>query len=183
MQQDADFITADFLYMFRASCAHHQEYKILTRQPPIQVVMVADGFSLRHMAKWGPTCNHNYLYRCLPCQYFILLMMGAWRPKHVEKVCSNKICILLHHFGVLFNLKLYTFLSQTLHLTPGSIILFLKLVFDRSFTNPENLYNPPVLSRARIIHISSSQQSLHFKFADHTSACITHLHYTCISFS
>ena len=30
MQQDADFITADFLYMFRASCAHHQEYKILT---------------------------------------------------------------------------------------------------------------------------------------------------------
>ena len=41
MQQDADFITADFLYMFRASCAHHQEYKILTRQPPVQVVMFA----------------------------------------------------------------------------------------------------------------------------------------------
>ena len=36
MQQDADFITADFLYIFRASCAHHQEYKILTRQPPVQ---------------------------------------------------------------------------------------------------------------------------------------------------
>ena len=34
MQQDADFISADFLYMFRASCAHHQEYKLLTRQPP-----------------------------------------------------------------------------------------------------------------------------------------------------
>ena len=30
--------------------------------------------------------------------------MGAWRPKHVEKVCNNKICILLHHVGVLFNL-------------------------------------------------------------------------------
>ena len=27
MEQDADFITADFLYMFRVSCAHHQEYK------------------------------------------------------------------------------------------------------------------------------------------------------------
>ena len=53
MQQDADFITADFLYMFRASGAHHQEYK-----------------------------------------------------KYVEKVCSNKICILLHHVGVLFNLIL-----------------------------------------------------------------------------
>ena len=37
MQQDADFITADFLYMFRASRAHHREYKILTRQPLVQV--------------------------------------------------------------------------------------------------------------------------------------------------
>jgi hypothetical protein len=27
MQQDADFITADFLYVFQASCAHHEEYK------------------------------------------------------------------------------------------------------------------------------------------------------------
>jgi len=41
MQQYADFITADFLYMFRASCVHHQEYKILTGQPQVQVVMVA----------------------------------------------------------------------------------------------------------------------------------------------
>ena len=55
----------------------------------------------------GSTCNHNYLYRWLPCQYFTLLMMGAWRPKHVEKVCSNKIYILLHHVGVLFNLILW----------------------------------------------------------------------------
>jgi len=46
MQQDADFITVDFLYMFRASCAHHHEYKI--RQPPVKVVMVAGGSSLRH---------------------------------------------------------------------------------------------------------------------------------------
>ena len=60
-----------------------------------------------NMAKWGSTCNHNYLYRWLPCQYFILLMMGAWRPNHVEKVCSNKICILLHHVGFLFNLILW----------------------------------------------------------------------------
>jgi len=49
MQQDADFITADFLYMFRASCAHHQECKILTGQPPVQVVMVAGGSSLYHI--------------------------------------------------------------------------------------------------------------------------------------
>jgi hypothetical protein len=49
MQQDADFITADFLYMFWASCAHHQECKILTRQPPVQVVMVEGASSLRHI--------------------------------------------------------------------------------------------------------------------------------------
>ena len=49
MQQDADFITADFLYMFRASCTHHQEYKILTLQPPVQVVMFAGGSSLSHI--------------------------------------------------------------------------------------------------------------------------------------
>ena len=49
MQKDADFITADFLYMFRASSAHHQEYKILTQQPLVQVVMVAGRSSLRHI--------------------------------------------------------------------------------------------------------------------------------------
>jgi len=49
MQQVADFITADFLYVFRASSAHHQEYKILTLQPPVQVVMVAGGSSLCHV--------------------------------------------------------------------------------------------------------------------------------------
>ena len=49
MQLDVDFITADFLYMFRPSCAHHQEYKILTRQAPVQVVMRAGGSSLRHI--------------------------------------------------------------------------------------------------------------------------------------
>ena len=48
MQQDADFITAVFLYMFRASSARHQEYKILTQQPLVQVIMVAGGSSLCH---------------------------------------------------------------------------------------------------------------------------------------
>jgi len=55
MQKDADFVTADFLYMFRASSAHHQEYKILTRQPPVQVVMVAGGSSLCHVR--DETCD------------------------------------------------------------------------------------------------------------------------------
>ena len=49
MQYDADFIAADFLYMFRSSCAHHQECKTLSWQPPVQVVMVAGGSSLHHI--------------------------------------------------------------------------------------------------------------------------------------
>jgi len=58
MQQDADFITADFLYIFRASCAHHQEYKILLKMGACYILQ-------------------NYLHPWLLCQYFILLMMGA----------------------------------------------------------------------------------------------------------
>jgi hypothetical protein len=49
MQQDTDFITEDFLYMFWVSCAHHQEYKILTQQPLVQVVMVAGRSLLSHI--------------------------------------------------------------------------------------------------------------------------------------
>jgi hypothetical protein len=78
MQQDAVFITADFLYMFRASCTHHQEYKILTRQPPVQVVMVAGGSSLRHirdetvcvfrkvLIRWGGDISHPPSDQYLP---------------------------------------------------------------------------------------------------------------------
>jgi hypothetical protein len=35
--------------MFRASCTHHQECKILTRQPPVQVGIVAGRSSLHHI--------------------------------------------------------------------------------------------------------------------------------------
>ena len=49
MQQDVDFIATDFLYMFRVSSAHHQEYKILTRQPPVQLVMATGESSLHHI--------------------------------------------------------------------------------------------------------------------------------------
>jgi hypothetical protein len=44
MQQDADFITVDFLYMFRASCAHHHEYNTntngLTHVSPLVLVLM-----------------------------------------------------------------------------------------------------------------------------------------------
>ena len=111
-----------FSTCFGCHAVHHREYKILTRQPPVQVVTVAGGSSLcqirdktdsfvPNMAKWGSTCNRNYLYRWLPCQCFILLMMGAWRPKHVEKVCSNKSasCCITSVFYL--TLRIWTFIS------------------------------------------------------------------------
>ena len=58
----------------------------------------------------------SHRYRWLLCQYFILLMMGAWRSKHVEKVCSNKICIFLCHVSVLFNPTKCTFVNLLPHL-------------------------------------------------------------------
>ena len=36
--------------------------------------------------------------------FLILLMMGAWRSKHVEWLCRNKTCTVLHQVGVLFDL-------------------------------------------------------------------------------
>ena len=36
--------------------------------------------------------------------FLILLMMGAWRPKHVGWLCRNKTCTVLHQVGVLFDL-------------------------------------------------------------------------------
>jgi hypothetical protein len=68
MQQDADFITADFLYMFRASSAHHQEYKILTQQPPVQVVMVAGGSSLCHVRDNTIVLLLQTFSTCFGCQ-------------------------------------------------------------------------------------------------------------------
>jgi len=73
MQQDADFITAYFLYMFRASCAHHQEYKILTRQPPVQVVMVAGGSSLHHIR------DESASY-CITSVFYSLHVSDVMRP-------------------------------------------------------------------------------------------------------
>jgi len=36
--------------------------------------------------------------------FLILPMMGAWRPKHVDWLCRNKTCTVLHKVGVLFDL-------------------------------------------------------------------------------
>ena len=61
---------------------------------------------------WWPTCNYNTCTRGRRASFLILLMMGAWRPKHVEWLCRNKTCTLLHQVGILFDLKGDTFSYQ-----------------------------------------------------------------------
>jgi len=56
------------------------------------------------MVMWWPTCNYNTCTRGRRASFFILLMMGAWRPKHVEWLCRNKTWTVLHQVGVLFDL-------------------------------------------------------------------------------
>ena len=79
MQQDADFITADFLYMLRASCVHHQEYKLLTRQPQVQVVMVVGGSSLRHIR--DETDPPKSASCCITSVFYLTLYYDARKHK------------------------------------------------------------------------------------------------------
>ena len=96
MQQDADFITADFLYMFRASSAHHQEYKILTRQPPVQVVMVTGRSSLRHIRDETESFvpNMSAVIKsascCITSAFYLILYYDA--RKHKIKIQLHVYC-------------------------------------------------------------------------------------------
>jgi hypothetical protein len=56
------------------------------------------------MVMWWPTCNYNTCTRNRRASFLIRLMMGAWRLKHVEWLCRNKTCTVLHQVGVLFDL-------------------------------------------------------------------------------
>jgi len=44
------------------------------------------------------------------CRFYFwrvtLHVSGAWRPKHVERLCRNKTCTALDQVGVLFDLNL-----------------------------------------------------------------------------
>ena len=55
-----------------------------------------------NMVMWWPTCNYNTRTRDRRASFLILLMMDAWRPKHVDWLCWNKTCTVLHQVGVLF---------------------------------------------------------------------------------
>ena len=56
-----------------------------------------------NVVMWWPTCNYNTCTRGRRASFLILLLMGAWRPKHVEWLCRNKTCTVLHQVGVLFD--------------------------------------------------------------------------------
>jgi len=56
---------------------------------------------------WSPTCNYNTCTRGRRARFLILPMMGAWRPKHVEWLCRNKTCTVLHQVGVSFDVAIY----------------------------------------------------------------------------
>jgi hypothetical protein len=57
-----------------------------------------------NMVMWWPTCNYNTCTRGRRASFLILLMMSASRPKHVEWLCRNKTCTVLHQVGVSFDL-------------------------------------------------------------------------------
>jgi len=57
-----------------------------------------------NVVMWWSTCNYNTCTRGLRASFLKLLMMGAWRSKHVEWLCRNKTCTVSIQVGVLFDL-------------------------------------------------------------------------------
>ena len=53
---------------------------------------------------WWLTCNYNTCTGGCLASFLILLVMDAWRPKHVEWLCRNKTCTVLYKVVVSFDL-------------------------------------------------------------------------------
>ena len=96
MQHCAGFISAESLYMFRASSAHHQEYFKLVRRPLVHVLLLQVS---HHISLLGLELNHSFpalISRCddlpatithVPVAAVLVLNTpddGRLRPKHVE---------------------------------------------------------------------------------------------------
>ena len=58
MQHCAGFISAESLYMFRGSSAHHQEYLKLARRPLVRVLSLQVG---HHFTILGPSFGPNMI--------------------------------------------------------------------------------------------------------------------------
>ena len=77
--------------------------KKMARRPLVQVLylQVDHHITILGMVMWWPTCNYDTCTRCHRASFLILPMMGTQRPEHVEWLCRNKTCTMLHQVGVL----------------------------------------------------------------------------------
>jgi len=86
--------------------------------------------------------------------------MGAWRPKHVECLCRNKTCTVLHQFGV--------FICPILRCTETQSKIKKKKVHYRihkSHVNPFHAPQPPLLLH-QFFHAYAFQSApLPFRFS------------------
>jgi len=98
MQHCAGFISAESLYMFRASSAHHREQLQVGHH-----ITILGTSSLIWWCDDLPATITPVPGAAVPV-FLILPMIGAWRPRHVEWLCRNKTCTVLHQVGVLFDL-------------------------------------------------------------------------------
>ena len=82
--------------------AHHQEYLKLVRRPLVHVLSLQVS---HHISLLGPKLNW---IKFRPSSAAVLVLNtpddGRLRPKHVEWLCRNKTCTVLHQVGVSFDL-------------------------------------------------------------------------------
>jgi len=98
MQHYAGFVSAESLYMFRASSAHHQEYLKLVQRPLVHVLSLLVS---HHISLLGPELNASHSVPALIRRYddlpaaithvpvaAVLVLNtpddGRFSPKHVE---------------------------------------------------------------------------------------------------
>ena len=100
------------------------------------------------MVMWWPTCNYNTCTRARRASFLILPMMGAWRPKHVEWVCRNKTCTVLHQVGVLFDLY-YDARKHKIKTKTIIPVVFQKLILPNTSPSMTTTHSTPCPSRTR----------------------------------
>jgi len=101
---------------------HHQEYLKLVRRPLVRVLSLQVS---HHISLLGPKLGPDLIRRCddlpatithVPVSAVLVLNTpddGRLRPKHVEWLCRNKICTVLHQVGVSFDCSIKCQLNRT----------------------------------------------------------------------